>query len=320
MMNRLSCMALVLVGLFYFSVSAEVTFHTGVDRDTITIGDPITFRMRIRRHIEDTVTLASEDEDGFSGALDVLGAQEPRTKVLDGNRVEETRDVVMTAYQVGSIEIPPVSLRYKTATGDTGQVRSRPVTVVVQSVRPEDLSDIRDLKPPAHIQARIPIWAWCVLGVFVLALIGVIWYFRRRKRRPVDMPPPPPVNWFEELEKVGRLGLLEQENFKQFYSLLSEILRRFLEVQTPVEAMEQTTYEIARDLRLLAMQEGMVQNIEAFLNEADLVKFAKFTPPMVVVREALERVARVMRQIEAAGKRTAPDPLEGETVLAEGAR
>ncbi len=61
--------------------------------------------------------------------------------------------------------------------------------------------------------------------------------------------PPPPVNWLEELDRVGQLGLIEQENYRQYYSLLSAVLRRCLEAKTPVHAVERTTFEIERDLR-----------------------------------------------------------------------
>ena len=283
-------------GFWGHSVSAAVTFETGVNRDTLTVGDLLIFRIRIRKEANDRTEIVSDNV--FPGRFEVREARPPAVQELEDGRIEEIRDLILTVFETGDLEIPALTLQYVLANGDLNSLRSHPIPVTVQSVKPEGVSDIQDVKPPVEIQARIPIWAWVVLGGIVLIVAGLIWYFIRRKRKPKEEPPPPPVNWVKELDRIGQLGLLEQENYKQYYTLISDTFRRFLEEKVGVEAMEHTTFEIARDLAQAAVKLDMIQETEAFLSEADLVKFAKFTPDLGSAKDALPRVRQLVLALD----------------------
>jgi hypothetical protein len=68
-----------------------------------------------------------------------------------------------------------------------------------------------------------------------------------------------------------------------------------LEAQTPVHAVERTTVEIGRDLRTRDFEDEWVGDVERFLNEADMVKFAKFTPHESVAIEAIGTVRQIVQ-------------------------
>lgn len=276
-----------------FPVDAAVDFRAGVNRDTIAIGDPIVFRMRLLRNENDVTTF--EWGDIFPKPFEVVEKRSVESVALENGRIQETTDVVMTIFQVGEFEIPPMALRYVLANGDSGRVASRPIPVLIQSVKASGETDIRDVKPPVQIKAQIPLWAWLIL-VGVVVLIGfLVWWLKKRKQRPEVVPPPPPIDWLAELEKVKKMDLVEQGKFKPYYSLLSDILRRCVEAKTPVRAVEQTTFEIKRDLLGEGVDEAFVLQIEGFLLQADMVKFAKFTPALEVVGEAMPTVENILR-------------------------
>ncbi|MBT4138599.1 MAG: hypothetical protein HOE48_11825 [Candidatus Latescibacteria bacterium] len=273
-------------------VDAAVDFRAGVNRDTITIGDPIIFRMRLLR---DAIDVTSFDwGDSFPAPFEIVEKRSVHSVTLEDGRVQETTDVVMTIFQVGAHEIPPMALRYVLANGDSGRVASRPIPILIQSVKASGETDIRDVKPPIQIEAQIPMWAWLVLaGLFVL--IGVlIWWLKKRKKRPEIVPPPPPIDWMAELVKVKKMNLAEQGKFKPYYSLLSDILRRCVEAKTTVRAIEETTFEIKRDLLDEGVEEAFVLQIADFLLQADMVKFAKFSPPPEMVDEAMPVVENIL--------------------------
>lgn len=294
-MNRLFLILLTVWGGYFggiLPVDAAVDFRAGVNRDTITIGDPIVFRMRVLRDVGDVTTF--EWGDDFPAPFEVLEKRPVQTLTQDGGRLQETTDVVMTIFQVGEFEIPSMGLRYVLSRGDSGRVASQPIPVVIQSVKPAGESDIRDVKPPVQIEAIIPLWAWLVLGGFIgLIAVGIGWY-RKRKKRPQIVPPALPIDWMAELDKIKKMNLVEQQQYKTYYSLLSEILRRCIEAKTSVRAVEETTVEIARDLRADGVADDFVQQVEAFLMQADMVKFAKFTPPVEVIKNAVPTVESIL--------------------------
>ncbi len=283
----------VWIGSLYgiLPVEAAVDFRAGVNRDTITIGDPIVFRMRLVRGVGDVATF--EWDDAFPSPFEIVEKRPVQTETQGGGRVQETTDVVMTIFQVGNFQIPAVTLRYVLVNGDSGRVASRNIPVTIQSVRPAGETDIRDVKPPVQIKAKVPLWAWLTFfGLMGLIAIGVWWW---RKKRVKIVPPAPPINWMAELGGIQKMGLVEKGQYKQYYSLLSDILRRCLEAKTPVRAIEETTFEIARDLRADGSEVEFVRRVEGFLTQADMVKFAKFTPTSGVVDEAMPTVEAILK-------------------------
>ena len=279
-------------GIQTVPTDATVEFLTGVDRDTITIGDPFVLRLRVHRGVDDKAEIAYGKD--FPQPFEIRYTGGIETEQLENGRVRETQDIVLAIYQVGAFRVPPVSVHFVDAEGDSGKITSQPIDVLVQSVRPEGTTDIRDVKPPMVVVAQIPMWFWLVVGGLILLLAGLVWYVYRRGRRPRSELPLPPVNWLEELDRVGQLGLIERENYRQYYSLLSAVLRRCLEAKTPVRAVERTTFEIGRDLRAQAFDDQLVMAIEGFLNEADRVKFAKFAPRDYMACEAMDGVRDIV--------------------------
>ena len=283
------------IGTHTVSTDATVEFLTGVDRDTIAIGDPFVLRLRVHRGVDDKAEISYGKD--FPQPFEIRHTGGVETEQLENGRVRETQDLVLAIYQVGAFRVPPVSVHFVNAEGDSGKITSQPIDVLVQSVKPEGTTDIRDVKPPMVVVAQIPVWFWLAIGGLILLLAGLVWYIYRRRHRPGVELPPPPVNWLEELDRVGQLGLIERENYRQYYSLLSVVLRRCLEAKTPVHAVERTTFEIGRDLRVQAFDDQLVMAIEGFLNEADRVKFAKFTPRDYMAREAMDGVRDIVNTL-----------------------
>ena len=274
-------------------VEAAVDFRAGVNRDTMTIGDPIIFRMRLVRDRDDAATF--EWDDSFPAPFEIVEKRPVQSVSQDGGRVEETTDMVLTIFQLGEVVIPPVTLKYVLASGDSGQISSRDIPVTIQSVKSPGETDIRDVKPPVDIKAKVPAWAWLTLAGFLGLVALLVWWIGQRKRRDIVVPPPPPINWMAELGKVKKMDLVQQGLYKQYFSLLSDILRRCLKAKTPVRAVEETTYEIARDLRADGVEDSFVQQIEAFLRLADSVKFAKFAPGRDVAQETMPGVEAILK-------------------------
>ncbi|MXZ09316.1 MAG: protein BatD [Gemmatimonadetes bacterium] len=283
---------IVWFGTHTVPTDAAVEFLTGVDRDTITIGDPFVLRLRVHRGADDKAEIAYGKI--FPQPFEIRHTGGVETEQLENGRVREKQHIVLANYQVGAFREPPLSVHIVNAEGDSGKITSQPIDVLVQSVRPEGTTDIRDVKPPWVIVAQIPAWFWLAVGGLILLLAGLVWYIYRRRHRPEVELPPPPINWLEELDRVGQLGLIERENYRQYYSLLSAVLRRCLEAKTPVHAVERTTFEIGRDLRAQAFDDQLVMAIEDFLNEADRVKFAKFAPRDYMAHEAMDGVRDIV--------------------------
>ncbi|MBI2951861.1 hypothetical protein HYY27_07200 [bacterium] len=283
-----------------------------MDRTAITVGDPITYTLTVRREGRDRV--AFPDARGAFGDLEVLEAQRPEVKRLEGGGVEEVAAYVLTSYTVGSHEIPALSVGYVSASGDTGRVSTNRLQLVVQSViRPGEERALKDVKPPVDLAAGLPWWAWLLI---LLALAGLLAYilYRRWRRRPgpkvAPEGPPRPIDELGEFDKIAAMGLLAKGEHKQHYSLISDAMRRYIERRYGIEAMERTTWEIVFEMRQARLEPATAALFREFLSACDLVKFAKYIPPMEEMEGAIDRAKGIVRATmmaqEKAGKQDAP--------------
>ena len=276
---------------------AEVLFDATVNRDTLTLGDPVLLNLRIRREPGDAVALVQSED--FLAPFEVRRQAPPTVREVPGNGVEETLAFELAVYRLGVIEVPSLVLQVRTAGGDSGLITSEPIPVVVRSVMPAGTSDIRDVKPPVDIEARIPEWFWFAVAALAGLVAAAIWFWRRRRRKPTVELPAPPIHWPDEVRKILRMQLLAKGEYKRYYSLLSEIMRRYLEDCVRVDAMERTTYELVRDLERVPVRKAELSALEGLLSEADLVKFAKLQPQDDVAAKAADGVLDLMRRLDA---------------------
>jgi hypothetical protein len=72
--------------------------------------------------------------------------------------------------------------------------------------------------------------------------------------------------------------LWQQGRVKQYYSEVTEIVRRFIEDQYGVLALESTSDEILAQLLKLPEAQALLKEFRSFFTTADLVKFAKYIP------------------------------------------
>ncbi|MDP6779411.1 MAG: hypothetical protein QGI83_21840 [Candidatus Latescibacteria bacterium] len=291
-----SAALVVVLGAGTLPCAAVPTLETGVNLDTITVGDPVTFRVRVRRAQDDRTELLQGSD--WPSPLEILDAFPPSLRELEDGRIEEIADYIVTAYRTGELEVAPLALWFRTASGDSGRLTSEPVHVVVLSVLGEDESDIRDIRDPVEMRTRVPLWFWGVLIGLIGAAVALWWYLRHRTRQAARGVEIPPVDWYAELEKIARMGLVERGEYKKYYTMVSDVVRRHLEGRSGVEAMESTTFEVAWRLRQTRVSDAYVSDLEAFLGDADLVKFAKSRPPVQAAQGAVDRARELMRRTD----------------------
>jgi hypothetical protein len=141
---------------------------------------------------------------------------------------------------------------------------------------------IKPYKAPITIGEILP---W----ILIATLIGVIsWLIIRllRKLKKSEtgtgtyIPPEPAhVIAFRELERLKNEQLWQKGETKKYYTMLTEILRQYLENRFRVFSLELTTSETLEALIKTGFKRnGSYNDLKTVLTGADLVKFAKYNP------------------------------------------
>jgi hypothetical protein len=192
----------------------------------------------------------------------------------------------LTIFDTGKVFIPPVSFTYRSRS-DTLQrlAYSNPVPVSIVAIPFDPKGDIKDIKPvlsaPWKLEDFLPYLI--ALAVLALAALGYYYYRKWKKRREEGFVPakpaiPPGQAALAALRILEDRHLWQQGKIKEYHSEVTEIIRRFLEDQHGVLALESTSDEILEQLKKIPEAESLFRELRSFLTTADLVKFAKYLP------------------------------------------
>ena len=272
--------------------------EAALDTAAARVGDPI--RLTLTLHHDATARPEAPD------LSQILRDFAPRCVGWHQRETEAgfalSQECELRLYELGLHEVPAMAVPFVSAAGDTLLRTTQPLVIEVISARSEGEDQLRDIKPPVLISGGVPLWVVVAIGLLVLVLcaLGGIWLWRRRTRTPEPVSPPKPIDYAAEFARIAESGLLERGEFKTYYSLLSENLRRFLEERLTIEAMEQTTSELADALQGAEVDDSLKQQILDYLAAADLVKFARFHPALDAAQRAPDAGLAILRAIEEA--------------------
>jgi hypothetical protein len=274
---------------------AQISARARIDSTEFFVGDPITVHVDLH-HPEGTV-LRRAEFDTSSGFV-VLQAHPfgtPGPTLTRGEYVVARYDSVQTV-------IPPVTVWYSLP-GDTATrtVSTNQLVVTVRTVQVDTSQQFKDLKPPLAVPIswlEVAIYAGSVLLLAVLGWLAYRFWKKRQARRSGEEYHPPArpahVIALEELATLKEKQLWQQGKIKEYYSELTEILRRYFEHRYAHPALEETTDEILSGLQKLRFPSDMLVRIETLLRRADLAKFAKQRPAVTEHEDSMAAVYDVV--------------------------
>ena len=100
----------------------------------------------------------------------------------------------------------------------------------------------------------------------------------------------------QKLSQLQQAELWQQGNIKEYQSQLTYIIREYLENRYEINALENTTAQIRKDLKKINLEENLQNDLQNILQVADLVKFAKAKPGASVHEEFMDKAKRFVLQ------------------------
>lgn len=206
--------------------------------------------------------------------------------------------------------LPPLPITVARASGDLITLCTQPHSVVIEDPTSSTPNPKPKLNPPPRRQRE----EWTALkqavGIAAIALVvGALlaWLIGRWLKRPRPVPPPPPPRppWevaFESLHDLRHAGLTREGRFAEHFDRVSDVVRRYLGDRYGFDGLESTTREMLGELRRATPRIVVLDEIERFLRQADLVKFARLTPTEPECATALQEAQVIV-------ERTVPPPM-----------
>lgn len=280
-------------------VTLEVTVEHGKGETVFPGG------LRLQFEGEAAQTL---EKAGF--LLPAAGAtQEPTLKVVPrGTTAATTVEVplLVLAPKPGRHELtlPSLPITVARASGEVLTVCTQPHRIVVdEPIANEPNPRPRDNPPPRPQREVWESLRRAVLGglVGLLAAALLALAIRAWRKRPRRAPPPPPPRppWevaLEELFDIRNAGLVRAGRLAEHFDRVSDVTRKYLGNVFGFDGLESTTRETLHQLRAVSPRIALLSEIERFLLEADLVKFARQLPTEAQCESALSKADEIVNK------------------------
>ena len=259
-MNKLIS-TLILVSNVVFSQNATI------DNNNILIGEQIKFT--ISNKIDNT-----ENWPIYNDSL-VKGIEIIKRSDIDTINDLISQDFVITAWDSGSYYIPPIAFSAKNST--------KGLLINVKTVKLEEGAQLKDIKSPINepigLSDILP-WIIAILIIFLIVYI-IRKYISTKNKEAINQKPetivPADVIALRDLNKLENEKIWQKGHIKEYYSILSEIVRRYIGCKFNFIALEITTNEILEELAN-SINAEQLNNLRTLLERADLAKFAKSKP------------------------------------------
>jgi len=303
-----------------FTMQGQYTgANARLEKDNLQIGDQVTLEL--------TVTVPAGSLVQWPMLLDTLvrNIEILRKSGLDtitSNKEQFTlkQKLIITSFDSGSYIIPPIPFKY-TQKGDTVTyyTQTSPVNLDVQTIKTDPAKDIKPIKPPltAPVTFR-ELLPWIGLGVIILALAFLIYFFLKKRKQKVPVftsrlktSIPPYEAAMEALESLRLKKLWQAGRVKEYYSEMTDIVREYIELRFPVRALEMTTSEIDAALRQTDVNGSAREKLHQTLTLADLVKFAKEQPLPLENDLSFSQCVDFVRETR---PRKEPEPMQADRV------
>lgn len=261
--------------------AAQSRLMTSIDTTLLTVGDRMTMEVRVSHPAGSSL----EWPDSVSlSPMEILDAAAfPPTSGEGG--LYSTLQLTMTAFELGELEIPSFDVEVRSEDGTVETLRTDRFGIEVVTVGRDETGDIRDIRGPLWISVGVIQVGFWLLFIILVVVVST-WWFRRRKARGddgghIDIGPPPRPAHEVALEAFAVLEaspMLERGQVKEYHIEVSDILRRYVEGHFQVHALEMTTWEVLSGLEGVGVGESTRGDFRGFLDQCDMVKFAKVRP------------------------------------------
>lgn len=276
---------------------APLQVELAVSTNVIHIGDPIDIDLTVTHPVDGEL---ESPEPGNSETVTIRSSDIQRRE-LDASRMRTTYQYTITSFRIGAHDIFTNDVVFSRSDGEVLRAAIPASVIEVQSVLEDAETPLQGIRDLFQWPRKTPAWVLALAAVGFIALLAAV-FIRRYLARPrtiLQYPPGPPPHEMalQALRNLLSRGWIEEGAAEPFYVELSNIVRRYLEQRFNLHAPEQTTEEFIREAA--GSQDLQRQHREltaGFLEQSDLVKFARHKPWADDMRAAYASAERLVQE------------------------
>ena len=264
----------------------HVSVNAEIDSCQRLIGEQARIKLKVGVDADKNALLPIFEKEIVDG-IEIVEKLPNDTQMLnDGKRLLITEEYIVTSFDSALYTIPAFEVLV-----DGMPYYSEELAMAVYMM-PVDTTNVEQFFPPKDIWTTELQWEdyenSVYFSIILLLLIAAITWITIRyiSNKPiiriVKIEPKLPAHKvaLNEIERIKSDATWRTSaNSKEYYTALTDALRIYMSERFGFNAMEMTTEEIITSL-LLTKDKESIKELREILETSDLVKFAKFNPPM----------------------------------------
>lgn len=279
----------LLLAAAVLTAKSQVTVEAAIDSIEILIGEQahVTVTATMKEGAKAEFPVFKPTEQIIPG-VEVLKSTELGVKGRDDGFVDRQVVYTLTSFDDTLYYLPPFVVKV-----DGKPYKSKSLALKVVGIE-VDTTHVEKFFGPKDVQDNPFLWSdWSLLfwlSVLIVLLLGVAYYLyvRLRSGKPIVTRIRivkrllPHQKAMREIEQIKADKMQNSENPKEYYTRLTDTLRKYIEDRYGFNAMEMTSGEIIERLERALSDDAqtadtMKQELRQLFNTADLVKFAKYS-------------------------------------------
>jgi len=261
---------------------AQVGVEAKIDSIQILIGQQVHVTLTATTPTDATVVFPTfKPRQQLVPGVEVLSASKEQKETIDkGQRL--SRIYTLTSFDGNLYYLPPFKVKVNGKDYQSKSLALKVLEVEVDTTKLNQFFGPRDVQDnPFQWSDWSPIF-WSSIVMLLLLVVAGYLYVRLRDNKPIIKSFKivkrllPHQKAMKEIEQIKADKMVSSENQKEYYTKLTDTLRRYIEERYKFSAMEMTSSEIIDRLTQDSDQQSL-DELRQLFNTADLVKFAKYS-------------------------------------------
>lgn len=240
--------------------------------------------MMIGEQAQVTVTVQAPE-----GAKVEMPTFQPRQQIVAGVEViatqrtdDRTLLLTLTSFDGNLYYLPPFKVKVNGKTIESKSLALKVVEVEVDTTKLDKFFGPKDVQDNPFQWSDWKLSFWLSILILVLWAVAYYLYLRLRDNKPIIARIKivkrllPHQKAMKEIEQIKADKMVASEDQKEYYTKLTDTLRKYIEERYGFSAMEMTSSEIIARLTSSGDQQSLDELRRLFMT-ADLVKFAKYS-------------------------------------------
>lgn len=214
---------------------------------------------------------------------------QPRQQIVAGVEViatqrtdDRTLLLTLTSFDGNLYYLPPFKVKVNGKTVESKSLALKVVEVEVDTTKLDKFFGPKDVQDNPFQWSDWKLSFWLSILILVLWAVAYYLYLRLRDNKPIIARIKivkrllPHQKAMKEIEQIKADKMVASEDQKEYYTKLTDTLRKYIEERYGFSAMEMTSSEIIARLTSSGDQQSLDELRRLFMT-ADLVKFAKYS-------------------------------------------